>query len=730
MKQTVVKNPDENDDVRKRKKSPRRNKMLVIFRELCFLLIVTFSAYATILNSQPKTRKGTPSVPFFRNSNVDDFYQGELSQLMHEVGSATYSFVLFYAPWDADSQDLKYEFLETAEFYSNQVYFAGVNCWEPGSECRTRFKHVVDRYPQLVAYVGLERAVEYKGPHKADYMIKFLNSIIHPIMRLDSVTDLWKARYIHDALLVGFLQIDGPSEIGLNALYETALTLASRDYLHRTAVAVFTHSRFNSVLGVNVEPSIYLYIWNKRVHYNGTLKRGPLLKWVMESLKGNLISTDGLLLLKPPTVVMFTPLHPFALLNPSYHMLRRVALSTSNISVGEQDFFSYAIKHNSAFQSAYYQEIVQKDAENRDLCSRHMLGSRTCIIRPKWDNNTCRIYSRNDFLYGDEREVMKSQWKEEHCKILDRSPLPPTSIPPSLPELNLNITFGFACLDSKLFDHLAEAIGINLSSEPDDTVIAIIGEEEITKVPVANEESLLSVLQDWARGKKERTVLSWEEKPSPIPENGRVYLQELNLQSFNKLIDQTNQHGLILYHSRYCGACARASHYLLEVAHLLKDIKCIHIARVDGDKVSLPWHYSLHFFPSLLFLPAIKKSESRLFPADLAWSFNSLSRFIIANLNPEERPEVMLALCGRWGQHPEKSLEGSECIREARKISMEGIEMKLKEARRQRDRKSLPVHLDFLKAVHLALARVTDIFQSLDLIRSLSKNYHVGCSVT
>ena len=79
-----------------------------------------------------------------------------------------------------------------------QIYFAGVNCWEPGSECRVRFKNVVERYPQLVAYIGLERAVEYRGPLKADHMIKFLHSIIHPLIRLNSVNDLERVRHLYD----------------------------------------------------------------------------------------------------------------------------------------------------------------------------------------------------------------------------------------------------------------------------------------------------------------------------------------------------------------------------------------------------------------------------------------------------------------------------------------------------------------------------------------------------
>lgn len=79
-----------------------------------------------------------------------------------------------------------------------QVYFAGVNCWEPSSECRSTFKEVISPFPQLVAYVGPSRAVEYKGPHSTDHMIKFLHSIRHPMVRINSAPELWELRTLHD----------------------------------------------------------------------------------------------------------------------------------------------------------------------------------------------------------------------------------------------------------------------------------------------------------------------------------------------------------------------------------------------------------------------------------------------------------------------------------------------------------------------------------------------------
>lgn len=72
---------------------------------------------------QSKTKRGSPAVPFFHNENIKDFYQGDLKQLMLDISEVDFAFVMFYAPWDADSQDIKSEFIEASEFYSHLVRY-------------------------------------------------------------------------------------------------------------------------------------------------------------------------------------------------------------------------------------------------------------------------------------------------------------------------------------------------------------------------------------------------------------------------------------------------------------------------------------------------------------------------------------------------------------------------------------------------------------------------------
>lgn len=42
---------------------------------------------------------------------------------MLDISEVDFAFVMFYAPWDADSQDIKSEFIEASEFYSHLVRY-------------------------------------------------------------------------------------------------------------------------------------------------------------------------------------------------------------------------------------------------------------------------------------------------------------------------------------------------------------------------------------------------------------------------------------------------------------------------------------------------------------------------------------------------------------------------------------------------------------------------------
>lgn len=83
---------------------------------LCIFIVMNLSCRS------PKVSKPPTARPFFdQNSVVLDFYKGHLDAMIERITQADFSFVMYYAPWDAESQALRREFEIVAQFYHPQV---------------------------------------------------------------------------------------------------------------------------------------------------------------------------------------------------------------------------------------------------------------------------------------------------------------------------------------------------------------------------------------------------------------------------------------------------------------------------------------------------------------------------------------------------------------------------------------------------------------------------------
>lgn len=77
-------------------------------------------------------------------------------------------------------------------FFDPQIFFAAINCWHPSSECRAQYNKV-QSYPVLMLYPSRDSGIEYRGIRTWSYMIKFLNTVMNPIVRIthkEQLTDL------------------------------------------------------------------------------------------------------------------------------------------------------------------------------------------------------------------------------------------------------------------------------------------------------------------------------------------------------------------------------------------------------------------------------------------------------------------------------------------------------------------------------------------------------------
>jgi hypothetical protein len=86
------------------------------------LYTALFEVYCIGTKRALKVGLQPPPVPFFEtNSSVDDYYNGEISTPFLAVAEADVSLVMYYAPWDFDSQMARNEIEEVANQFSDQV---------------------------------------------------------------------------------------------------------------------------------------------------------------------------------------------------------------------------------------------------------------------------------------------------------------------------------------------------------------------------------------------------------------------------------------------------------------------------------------------------------------------------------------------------------------------------------------------------------------------------------
>lgn len=125
-----------------------------------------------------------------------------------------------------------------------------------------------------------------------------------------------------------------------------------------------------------------------------------------------------------------------------------------------------------------------------------------------------------------------------------------------------------------------------------------------------NSTNLRSFIRNFANGNLERVVRSQIVRQKSMDKkfdkigSSQTSIAELTTSTFLPTIMQQDQVVVILYHSKKCAFCSGVAHILLTTSRLLSPITKLQFARIDGDENSLPWEYTMHHFPTVLFFPA------------------------------------------------------------------------------------------------------------------------------
>lgn len=772
------------------------SNMYIYGRQICFILALLITSYAAFQNATPKISKSPSPVPFFpKTSLVADFYHGQLSPAFERVSESDVSFVMYYAPWDAESQAVRIHFKIVAQYYFKQVYFAAINCWQPHSECRQQFSRV-QQFPVLIVYTQNNKGIQYEGIREAAHMIRFLRYVLHPLERITSPADVTTLMSTYDAVVVGCFNFAGNiGSPGYHSFYTTALKSLERDPYRDVGFAVVTSVKMCGQMGFEWSPALRIYMWNETLQYPHQAQFTPdvLVKWIFANTHQifGWVTPPGVksLALAPyveegSVLFLFTPRNPMQDWNYNYNMLREIGLEYYNCDINP--WVSNLANHlasERAVMKKKYSELEtecllwkQPHRSEPDIPPVHVVGE-------QWTNGSChsgwmwsklcsicerhsaqlhgeaediacvhenalnipRIYKRKDTVssyscinngpftesqheccvccehshslrfqttlltgMGDERSsaALQEAASVERCRRLRRArhihhpvfphPAYHRKSPRHFTGLacRTNKTMSLIAMDSLQFHQFAQGLGVDVLARHDKTAVIIFNVAQESSYILDTEFSkgaVLEFISNYTDGILNRSLRSSnilshgmlnhypEQDVEGCQRQGVVCVRELNSNSFRHTVMAQNVAVVVFYHSPYCTFCHRISHIFLTVARYFRAVRHLIFTRIDGENNDLPWEFTMHHYPTILFFPAHRKSESHVFPRHHPITVPNLVNFVLANLDPEERSLWgMIGLCAGWGNQQDAD-SARDCIAHVRCESLTAIASTLKQ---------------------------------------------------
>nr|XP_031832989.1 thioredoxin domain-containing protein 11 [Nomia melanderi] len=724
------------------------NKMFSYAREICFFLAVTFTALTALHSSSPKVSKPPTAKPFFNHSSIVlDFYKGHVGAVIEKFRESDFSFVMYYAPWDADSQAVRPEFEKVAQYYNTQVSFAAINCWHPSSECRAQYK--IQKYPLLILYPSRESGLTYKGIRTSQYMIGFLHAVMNPIVRITHPDQLMDLTVNYDAVVVGFFNFTRLDRTpGYREFHKAAIRNLEIDPNRELVFAIVT-SALASKRDHNVYkfPSANLLMWNETLSYpeDSEWTSENILNWVRNSVHqptlwlqppGVKAFTLAPYLKEGPVLFLFTPRNPFHLENYNYNLIKEIGLQYYNcahnhltkdvrvrLSFNRLSALSRHAKRN--------QQCIKILKENKNQLNESVVS----ISIQRWINDSCCANIVMNKCSLCKKDLSNSAERDTSVCRLDTDKL----------DSVFNKTLSLIAIDSLHYFHFAEGLGIDILKRKDKTAVVILDaahESQYVMQDDFNRYTLVQFINNYTQGFLQRTLRSsssrrFTEKlknnvtceANDVPRS--MCIPELTTETFLDTILDPIKDVVVMYHSPYCGFCSAISYTYLSVAHYLRKMDHLLFVRVDGDNNDLPWEYNMNRLPSILFFPAKRKEDSTVYPFSLPITIPNLVNFVLANLDGDSHVEALVNICESGaGEQPDT------CIARTRWLCLDIIQQLLRDYRKfirhinlfgrksaRNKRKLILLKLSHIKDIHLMLGSIIDLKKDQHKVELIRKKY-------
>ncbi|KAK3594865.1 hypothetical protein CHS0354_005939 [Potamilus streckersoni] len=312
---------------------------------LCFIVAGIVFLLARIGQSFHEKQLTIPAKPpsrfFPLGSSVLDFPFGNLQPAINLLEKEEFLFVMYYAAWSAESIELRTEFINAAK-YHDIAKFVAINCWHPEGECRQR--QMFSSYPEFYAYhKGVQNGYRFTGIVKAEYMVKFLQSLVYTLEFLCAEEEVKQFIAKHDNAVIGYFDFNAsPQPPGKDFLqfYFASLRIVEYDLYQPIKFAVVTRKQLADYLKLEaINQFVFSRLGNSTIKYpesrNFTCssivqwlninKQQPFVKWLVPTGQKSLILSSHVQ--KAPAVFVFGASNPLHEVNPFLCLVREVAMT-------------------------------------------------------------------------------------------------------------------------------------------------------------------------------------------------------------------------------------------------------------------------------------------------------------------------------------------------------------------------------------------------------------------
>lgn len=187
-------------------------------------------------------------------------------------------------------------------------------------------------WPVLMAYSRNNIAIPYNGQWTETAVARFIYLMLRPLHRINKPEELLAVIHNHDAVVTLFVNVEN-SLTFYNIFYQAAIKWLERDPYGHIAFTVVTGDAMNS-FGVDKEPTLRLYLWNRTVEYENDVWKASLIhKWLIQNKQqithwlsppGSRSKEFETFIRKGPVLVLFTPRNLYDFSSDAYAMVNNL----------------------------------------------------------------------------------------------------------------------------------------------------------------------------------------------------------------------------------------------------------------------------------------------------------------------------------------------------------------------------------------------------------------------